>query len=143
MFVIKFYALRLKLILFLADLLPVTLACQCFLHTLLLARLQVKRVTLYFLDDVLGLHFALEAAQRILKRLTFLYSNFCQWKYTSKLAHVASNILRVTQAFYHNQNVCDHYFNPIAQKTYLVAGQNVSSSYIRHEDSPKATHKSQ
>lgn len=73
-------------VLLLTNLLPVALACQCFLHTLLLARLQVKRVALHLFDDVLGLHLALETAQRILERLAFLYSNFCQVKYTSKPA---------------------------------------------------------
>jgi hypothetical protein len=65
-------------VLFLPYLLPVTLARQCFLHALLFARLQVKRMTLHFLDDVLCLHLPLEAAQGILKRFTFLNTNFCQ-----------------------------------------------------------------
>ena len=72
------------LVLLFTNFLTVALACKCFLHTLLLTWLQVKRMTLYFLDDVLGLHFALEAAQGILQRFTFLYSNFCQRNYTSQ-----------------------------------------------------------
>ena len=76
---------RTDLVLFLANLLAITLARKRFLHTLLLTWFQVKRVTLDFLDDVLGLNLALEAAQRVLERLTFLYTNFCQEKYTSSL----------------------------------------------------------
>jgi len=41
-------------------------------------------MTLNFLDDVFGLHLALEAPQGILKGFAFLYSNLCQEKYTSK-----------------------------------------------------------
>jgi len=37
-----------------------------------------------FLDNVLGLHFALKAPQGVLKGFAFLYSNLCQEKYTSK-----------------------------------------------------------
>jgi uncharacterized protein (DUF697 family) len=77
---------KIKLVLFLADLLAIALACECFLYTLLLTRLQVKRVTLDFLDDVFGLHLALETAQSILKGFAFLYTNFCQVEYTSKPA---------------------------------------------------------
>src|SRR3954452_15336982 len=36
-------------------------------------------------DDVLLLHFTLEAAQRILERLTFLNNYFCHAKFTSSL----------------------------------------------------------
>jgi hypothetical protein len=75
---------ELKLILLLADFLTIALACECFFHTLLLTRLQIKRMALDFLDDVFGLHFALEAPQGILKGFAFLYSNLCQEKYTSK-----------------------------------------------------------
>jgi hypothetical protein len=67
-----------QLVLFLPDLLAITLTRQRFLHSLLLTRFQIKRVPLNFLDDVLGLHFALETAQGILERLTFLNTNFCQ-----------------------------------------------------------------
>ncbi len=73
-----------KLVLLLTNLLAVALAGQCFLYPLLLARLQVERVTLYFFDNVFGLHFALEPAKGVLKRLTFLNTNLCQGKYTSK-----------------------------------------------------------
>jgi hypothetical protein len=66
------------LILFLPHLLTVAFARQCFLHALLFTRFQVKRMTLHFLDDVLCLDLALEAAQGILKRFTFLNTYFCQ-----------------------------------------------------------------
>jgi hypothetical protein len=67
-----------RLLLFLANLLAIPFASQRFFHALFLARLQIEGMTLHFLDDVFGLHFALETAQRILKGLAFLYSNFCQ-----------------------------------------------------------------
>ena len=57
---------------------------QRFFYTLLFARLQIKRVTLDFLDNVFSLHLALEAPQGILKGFALLYSNLCQEKYTSK-----------------------------------------------------------
>ena len=63
---------------FFSCLLAIPLARQRFLHTALLSRLQVEAVTLHFLDDVLGLHLALEAPQCILKRLAFLHANLCQ-----------------------------------------------------------------
>ena len=73
-----------ELILFLTNLFAIALASKCFFHALLFTRFQIKRVTLNFLDDVLGLHFALETAQGILERFTFLNSNLCQKKYTSQ-----------------------------------------------------------
>jgi hypothetical protein len=73
-----------ELVLFLADLLAITFASERFFYTLLLAWLQIKRVALYFLDNVFGLHLALKAPQGILKGFAFLYSNLCQEKYTSK-----------------------------------------------------------
>ena len=75
---------ELKLILLLTDLLAITLACQRFFHAFLFTGLQIKRVTLDFLDDVFRLHFALKASQCVLKGFAFLYSNLCQEKYTSK-----------------------------------------------------------
>ena len=72
------------LVLLLTNLLAVALAGQCFLHPLLLTRLQVKRVTFYFFDNVFRLHFTLEPAKSVLKRFTFLNTNLCQGKYTSK-----------------------------------------------------------
>ncbi len=73
-----------ELVLLLAHLLTIPLAGKRFLHTLLLTRLQIKRVTLDFLDNVFGLHLALKSPKGILKGFTFLYSNLCQEKYTSK-----------------------------------------------------------
>lgn len=67
-----------QLILFLADLLAIPLASQRFFHALLLAGLQIKRVTLYFFDNVFGLYLTLKTPQGILERLAFLYSNFGQ-----------------------------------------------------------------
>ena len=69
---------------FFTNLLAITLAGQCFLHPLLLAWFQIERVTLYFLNNVFGLHFTLEPAKGVLKRFTFLNTNLCQGKYTSK-----------------------------------------------------------
>jgi hypothetical protein len=73
-----------NLILLLTDLLAIAFASECFFHSFLLTWFQIKRVTLDFLDNVFGLHLALEASQRILKGFAFLYSNLCQEKYTSK-----------------------------------------------------------
>src|SRR5579864_7000791 len=58
------------------DFFPGTLARQSLLHSALLARLQVIGVTLHFLNDVLRLNLALEAAKGVLQRLTLLQSNF-------------------------------------------------------------------
>jgi hypothetical protein len=74
-----------ELVLLFARLLPTALASQCFLHTLLLAGLQVKRVSLHFLDDVFLLHLAFETAKRILEGFSLLKSNLCQTDYTPKL----------------------------------------------------------
>ncbi len=70
--------LRGNLIWLSANLLASTLSRQGFLHSTLRARLQVERVTLYFLNDVFRLNLALEPPQGILDGLTFLQSNFCQ-----------------------------------------------------------------
>jgi hypothetical protein len=67
-----------ELILLFSCLLAIPLARECFLDALLFTGLQVEAVTLHFLDDVLGLHLALEAPQCIFKRLAFLYANLCQ-----------------------------------------------------------------
>jgi hypothetical protein len=42
-------------------------------------------VTFDFLDDVFLLNLPLKPAERILKRLAFLYANLCQIDYTSQL----------------------------------------------------------
>jgi len=75
---------KLELVLLLTDLLAIALARERFLHAFLFTGLQIKRVTLDFLDNVFSLHFSLEATQGILKGFAFLYSNLCQEKYTSK-----------------------------------------------------------
>ncbi len=66
-----------RLVLFLAYLLAIALASERFFDTLLLAGFQIEGMTLDLFDDVLGLHLALEAAQGIFKRFTFLYTNLC------------------------------------------------------------------
>jgi hypothetical protein len=63
---------------FFTSFLAIALACQCFLHTALFARLQVEGVTLDFLDYVFLLYFAFETAQGIFKGFTLLNSNLCQ-----------------------------------------------------------------
>ena len=78
------------LVLFLANFLAIALACQRFLHALLLAGLQIEGMTLHFLDDVFRLNLAFETAQRVFERLTFLHSNLCQGKCTSKSYLVGS-----------------------------------------------------
>ena len=67
-----------QLVLLFTDLLAITLASQRFLHALLFTRLQIKRVTLDFLDNVFGLHLALKTPQGILKGFALLNSNLCQ-----------------------------------------------------------------
>jgi hypothetical protein len=69
---------RLSLVLFLACFLAAAFASQRFLDSLPLAGLQVKRVTLYFLDNVLGLYLSLKPPQRVFEGFTLLKSNFCQ-----------------------------------------------------------------
>ena len=71
---------NLLLFLFFTGLFAAALAGQRLLQALLFARLQVKRVPLYLFDDVFRLHFALEAAKRVLQRLALLHSNFSQSK---------------------------------------------------------------
>jgi hypothetical protein len=61
-----------------ASLLAIPLACQCSLHALFFARLQIVGMTLNFLDDVFLLDLALKPAQCIFERLAFLYTNLCQ-----------------------------------------------------------------
>ena len=75
---------RRDLVLLLANLLTIAFASQRFFDALLFTWFQIKRVSLYFLDDVFCLHFAFEAAQGIFKGFAFLYSNLCHERYTSK-----------------------------------------------------------
>jgi hypothetical protein len=67
-----------KLVLLFADLLAIALTCERFLHALLLAWFEIEGVTLDLFDNVFGLNFALETAQSVLERFTFLNSNLCQ-----------------------------------------------------------------
>jgi len=67
-------------ILLFACLLACALARQRFLYPFLFSGLQVKRVTFYFFNDVLLLHFPLKATQGVFERLAFLQSDFCQKK---------------------------------------------------------------
>jgi hypothetical protein len=69
---------RVRLVLFLACFLAAAFSSQRFFNALSFAGLQVKRVTLYFFDYVLGLYLAFKTAKRILEGLTLLKSNFCQ-----------------------------------------------------------------
>ena len=65
------------------------LARQCLLRATLLTRLHVITVLFDFLDDVFLLHFALEPAQRIFQRLTFLNADFSHLDFTVLPMHVA------------------------------------------------------
>jgi len=68
----------LLLLLFFPSFFPAALARQSFLHAPLFAGFQVKGVALHFLDDVLLLHLALEAAQGVFKGFSLLQSDFRQ-----------------------------------------------------------------
>ena len=90
-----------ELVLFLTDLLAIALASERFFDALLLAWLQVKRVTLDLFDNVFGLNFALETAQGIFERFTLLNSNLCQWKYTSQSGQNGSHQNTALAADFH------------------------------------------
>ena len=74
------------LVVFLADLFTGSLARQSLLGSTLVSRFQIERMLLDILDDVFLLDLPFKAAQRIFKRLAFLYTNFCQKLSTSKPA---------------------------------------------------------
>ena len=61
-----------------STLLTVAFARQRFLGALLFTRFQVKRVPFYFLDDIFGLHLALETPQRALQAFSILDVYFSQ-----------------------------------------------------------------
>ena len=61
-----------------ANLFPSALSSQGLFYPALLAWFQVEGVTLYVLNNVFGLNFALEPSKSILQRLALLQSNFCQ-----------------------------------------------------------------
>ena len=71
-------------VLLFTNLLAVAFARKRLFHALLFTWLQVKGVTLYFFDNVLGLYLAFEAAQGIFEGFSFLNTNLCQEKYTSQ-----------------------------------------------------------
>ena len=73
-----------ELILLFTGLFSATFSGQSFFYTFLFTGLQVKGVAFDFLDDVFLLHLALEAAQGIFQRLTFLDSYFRQFCYTPR-----------------------------------------------------------
>ena len=68
-----------------ATVLPVSFASQRLLGPELLTRLQVKGVSLHFLNNVLLLDLTLEAAKGVLQRFALLKLYFRQTKYTSQL----------------------------------------------------------
>ena len=72
------------LFLLLACFLACAFARQRFLHPLFLAGFQVEGVTFHFFNDVLLLHFPLEATQGVFQGFAFLQSDFCQRNYTPK-----------------------------------------------------------
>lgn len=63
-----------------ATFLPVAFSGQCLLYAKLFTWFQVKRMSLYFFDDVFLLHFALEPAQCVFQSFTILESYFSQTK---------------------------------------------------------------
>jgi hypothetical protein len=65
------------------TLFPVALAREGFLGALLFTRFQVEGMSLDFLDDVLVLDFALEAAQRAFQGFSILDVDFSQTRLTS------------------------------------------------------------
>ena len=71
-------------ILLFTNFLAIAFTRKRLFHAFLLTRFQIKRVTLYFLDNVLGLHLAFETAQSIFEGFSFLNTNLCQEKYTSQ-----------------------------------------------------------
>ena len=71
----------------LASLFPVTLPRQRLFRALLFAGLQIEGVTLYLFDNVLLLHFALEAPQSAFERFAILDMDFSQLK-THPLARI-------------------------------------------------------
>ena len=66
------------LILLLARFFTIAFTRQGFLHTAFFTGLEIKRVPLDFLDDVLLLDFSLEAAQGIFQGFSLLEPDFSQ-----------------------------------------------------------------
>jgi len=67
-----------KLILLLTDLLAIAFASKRFFDAFLFTGLQIKRVTLDFLDDVFRLHLALKTPERALQGFSILDVYFSQ-----------------------------------------------------------------
>lgn len=65
-----------SLVLLFPSFFPTALPRQCFLCALLFARFQVVGMTLHFLDDVILLHLALEAAEGVFHAFALLQPNF-------------------------------------------------------------------
>ena len=65
-----------RLVLLFPRLLAAALARQSFFHALSFDRLQIKRVTFHFFNDVFGLYLSFRAAKSVLERLTLLKTNF-------------------------------------------------------------------
>jgi hypothetical protein len=86
-----------NLVLLFASFLAAALARQRFLHSFLFARLEVKGVTLHFLDDVLLLDLSLETPQGVLQRFTFLNANFRQTANTPRLVRKDIVVIPVLQ----------------------------------------------
>ena len=63
---------------FASDLLASSLARQGLLHSSFLARFEIKRMSLDFLNDVFLLDFPFEATQGVFQRLAFLEPDFRQ-----------------------------------------------------------------
>jgi hypothetical protein len=76
------------LLLFFPSFLPAALSRQSFLHAPLFTGFQIEGVALHFLDDVLLLDLALEAAQGILEGFSLLQSDFRQNNHTPRLVLV-------------------------------------------------------
>jgi len=73
-------------VLLFTSLFAIPLARQCFLDAALFTGFQVVGVTFDFFDDVFLLNLTFKPAERILKRLAFLYTNLCQRGNTSRPA---------------------------------------------------------
>jgi hypothetical protein len=77
-----------ELILLFASLFTTPFTRQSFLHAFLLARFEIKGMSLDFLDNVFLLYLPLKAAQGVFERFSLLQSHFCQRNYTPKLVQM-------------------------------------------------------
>jgi hypothetical protein len=67
---------------FAGPLFAVAFASEGFFGAPLFTRFQVKRVTLYFFNDVFLLYFTFKSSERTFQRLAILQMDFCQLKFT-------------------------------------------------------------